>query len=58
MPSYTYVALNTHVYHKRAIVPLTKESAAIRCLPSVVQAVLVCLADPAWPFVVAKLGAR
>ena len=38
-------------YHRHAHALLAKECAAIRCLPSVVWAVLVCLADWSHPLV-------
>ena len=43
--------VHPHMYHRPAIAPLAKEFAAIRHLPSVAQAVLVCLTDRAQPLV-------
>ena len=49
--------VHPHMYYRRAIVPLAKEFVAIRRLPSVTWAVLMCLADWAQPLVV-KLDAQ
>ena len=51
--------VHPRVYHRPAIMPLAKEFAVIRRLPSIARAVLVCLAYRArdWPLV-AKLDAQ